>query len=288
VDIIRADLRVHDDLSSAFNDIDAVIHLAAATSGNEDTQFASTVVATEKFLSAMALSPVKRLVHVSSLVVYDWSQARTVMNEETPLERDIYDMGAYTIAKVWQERIVLRTSNQHQWTLTVLRPGFIWGPEHTEIAGMGRRVGPFQLMFGPFTRLPLCYVMNCADAIVMSLESPAAVGETFNLIDGDEVRVWRYSKMVRRNGRARIPLPLPYILGLGVAKFASLVSRMLFGKKGKLPSLLTPRRFQSQFKPLRFSNEKLRKQLGWAPPLEFIECIRITNASDGSLGKGSQ
>src|SRR5262245_62147044 len=96
VDVVHADLRVHDNLVSAFDGIDAVLHLAAATSGNEDIQFASTVVATEKFLDAMVLSSVKRIVHVSSLVVYDWARAEGIMNEDTPLLNDIYDMGPYT------------------------------------------------------------------------------------------------------------------------------------------------------------------------------------------------
>src|SRR4051794_39836896 len=63
VEIFRADLRVADNLAAAFENIDAVIHLAAATSGTEDTQFTTTVVATERFLNAMAESQVKRLVH---------------------------------------------------------------------------------------------------------------------------------------------------------------------------------------------------------------------------------
>jgi len=54
---------------------------------------------------------------------------------------------------------------------------------------------------------------------------------------------------------------------------AALVSRGLFGSKGKLPSLLTPRRFESQFKPIRFSNVKLQKKLSWMPRLGFNECL---------------
>ena len=141
VDIFRADLRSHDNLLSAFDGVDAVVHLAAATSGNQDVQFASTVVATERFLDAMAKSPVKRLVHVSSLVVYDWERAKGVMDEDTPLLNDAYDMGGYTLAKVWQERVVSRFAKAHSWELTIMRPGFIWGPQHANIAGMGKRVG---------------------------------------------------------------------------------------------------------------------------------------------------
>src|SRR5262245_49269264 len=54
VELFHADLRVHSNLAAAFEDIEAVMHLAAATSGTEDTQFACTVVATERLLDAMA------------------------------------------------------------------------------------------------------------------------------------------------------------------------------------------------------------------------------------------
>jgi UDP-glucose 4-epimerase len=277
VEILRADLRVYDKLEAAFEGIDSVLHLASATSGNEDLQFASTVVATERFLGAMAKSPVKRLVHVSSLVVYDWARAKGIMNEDTPLLKDVYDMGGYSIAKVWQERVVLSFAKANSWNLTIMRPGFIWGNQHAQIAGMGRHVGRTYLMFGPFTRLPLSHVVNCADCLVAAAERPAAIGESFNVIDGDNIRVWRYVReYAKRTGQRGFLLPLPYRFGLGLAYFASLVSRTLFGKKGKLPSLLTPRRFEAQFKPIRFSNQKLKEKLAWTPPLSFDECLKET------------
>jgi nucleoside-diphosphate-sugar epimerase len=277
VEVFRADLQNHDDLVSGFDGIDAVMHLAAATSGNEDRQFSSTVVATEKFLSAMGKSAVKRLVHVSSLVVYDWARAKNIMDEKTPLLNNPYDMGPYTIAKTWQERIVLRSSKMYSWNLTIMRPGFIWGPEHEEIAGMGRRHGRVYVMFGPFTRLPLCHVVNCASCLVTAIENTASIGETFNVTDGDEIRVWRYVMEYARRSRQRGALiPLPYLLGLGIAHLASLTSRALFGKKGKLPSLLTPRRFESQFKPIRFSNQRLRTLLNWSPLLSFEEGMDLS------------
>ena len=277
VDIFRADLRVHDALEFAFVDIDGVIHLAAATSGSEETQFASSVVGTERFLDVMAKSPVKRLIHVSSFVVYDWSCAMTIMDEETPLLKNYYDMGAYTTAKVWQERIVRRAASCHSWDLTIMRPGFIWGPQHAEIAGMGRHFGRIYLMFGPFTRLPLSHVKNCADCIVSAAESSSAIGETFNVIDGDEIWVWRYVReYTRRTHKRGVLLPVPYLIGFGMAHVAALASKMLFGKKGKLPSLLMPRRFESQFKPIRFSNKKLKERLAWVPPFGFDECLTAT------------
>jgi UDP-glucose 4-epimerase len=286
VEIFRADLRVHENLISTFEGVDSVVHAAAATSGNEDIQFASTVIATERFLDAMVQSSVKRLVHVSSLVVYDWKRVENTMDEQTPLANEIYEMGAYAIAKVWQERVVSRYAAAHSWELTVMRPGFIWGPRHAAIAGMGRHFGPIYLLFGPLTRLPLAHVINCADCIVAAVESPGSVGENFNVVDGDDIRVWRYAReYAKRTKQHGLFVPLPYHLGLGIAKLASLTSRTLFGKRGKLPSLLIPRRFESQFKPIRFSNQKARKLLKWSPPLNFEECLKSTYSDPSEIEK---
>jgi nucleoside-diphosphate-sugar epimerase len=286
VEIFPADLRVQGNLKAAFDDIDAVLHLAAATAGNEDIQFASTVVATERFLEAMAHSSVKRLIHVSSLVVYDWARAKRIMDEDTPLLTAPYKMGGYTIAKIWQERVVTKFARTHSWDLTVLRPGFIWGPQHTQIAGMGRHIGKTYLMFGPLTRLPLSHVMNCADCLVAAIDRPAAIGETFNVIDGDEIQVWRYVReYARRSSQPGLMLPLPYFVGYGVARLASITSHALFGKRGKLPSLLTPGRFESQFKPLRFSTRKLHDVLDWRPPLTFEECVNLSYGLAGTENK---
>ena len=284
VELFHADLRAHDNLVSAFDGVDSVVHAAAATSGNEDIQFASTVVATERFLEAMSQSSVKRLVHVSSIAVYDWKRVGKTMDEQTPLASEIYDMGPYTIAKVWQERVVSRYAAAHGWELTTMRPGFIWGPNHAAIAGMGRRVGRIYLMFGPLTRLPLAHVTNCADCIVAAVESSSAIGQTFNVVDEDDITVWRYVReYAKRTKQPGFYVPLPYSVGLAMAKLASLTSRMLFGKSGKLPSLLMPRRFESQFKPIRFSNQKLRQTLKWSPPLNFEECLNLTYSADRDL-----
>jgi nucleoside-diphosphate-sugar epimerase len=277
VEIFRADLRNAWNLTSAFADMDSVIHAAAATSGSEEMQFASTVVGTENLLNAMAQTSVRRLVHVSSLVVYDWSRARRILDEQSALLEDIYGMGAYTIAKVWQERVVAKIASAHSFKVTIMRPGFIWGPQHAEIAGMGRRLHRVYFMFGPFTRLPLCHVVNCANSVVTALESSNSIGEVFNVTDSDDVRVWRYVREYRmRTGQRGVLLPVPYHFGLGLAYLASIASRFLFGTRGRLPSLLMPRRYQSQFKPIRFSNRKLILQLPWLPPLNFGECLSST------------
>lgn len=277
VEIFRADLRTPDDMVVAFDGMDAVFHLAVTTSGSDDNQFESTVTATERFLEAMGRSSVRRLVHISSLVVYDWTQVGSVLDENTPLLDEANDLGGYTRAKVWQERLVSRYAKTQGFALTIIRPGFIWGFEHAEIAGMGRHLGNYYLMFGPLTRLPLCYVANCADCIVAAAENPDTIGESFNAIDEDHVRVWRYVReYANRTHQGGYFIPIPYYFGLLITYLASRTWRTIFGCKSKLPSLLVPRRYQWQFKPVKFSNQKVKYILNWSQPLNFDECLQQT------------
>jgi nucleoside-diphosphate-sugar epimerase len=277
VEVVRGDLRSSAGLAGAFHGVDLAMHLAVGAHGDDEVLLADTLLGTERFLEAMARSPVKRLVLASSFVVYDWGRARGTLDEQSPLVADVYGGSGYDIAKHWQERMVSTAAKDHEWEVTVLRPGFIWGAGRAAIAGMGRRLGSCYLLIGPWTRLPLTHVENCADCFVASVENAAAIGQVFNVIDDDAVRVWRYAReYARGTGQAGIPVPIPYLAGLGLARLAALTSRLLFGKKGRLPSLLTPRRFVAQFKPLRFSNRNLRHGLGWSPPLSFEECLART------------
>jgi UDP-glucose 4-epimerase len=120
-------------------------------------------------------------------------------------------------------------------------------------------------------------VVNCADCVVAAVECPDAVGQALNVVDSDEVRVWRYVREYAKGTKqSGFFVPVPYLLGLGVARIASITSWVLFGKRGKLPSLLVPRRFETQFKPIRFSTRKLIETLKWRPPLSFRDCLAST------------
>jgi nucleoside-diphosphate-sugar epimerase len=288
VEVVRADLRVAKDLAAAFDGVDVLVHLAAAVTGGEDAQFAATVVGTERLLDAMARSQTKRLVLVSSFSVYDWSAIRGELTEESPLESgaDLYERDGYAVAKAWQERVVRRAAEAHGWGLTVLRPGFIWGRGNAYLACLGQKLGPVHLVFGGSTRIPLTHVNNCAHLLATATEDPRAIGATFNVVDDDSVRNWGYlGEYLRRSGAGGFRVPLPYPLAMAGVRLARWTSRKIFRGKGKLPSLLVPCRFEARFKPLRFSNRKVRETLGWQPPLGFADCLRLTY--EGPAGRPS-
>jgi UDP-glucose 4-epimerase len=280
VDVFRADLRSADDLPRAFEGVDALVHLAACVAGSEEQQFQSTVVGTERLLSAMAASSTRRLVLASSFYVYDWSRVRRVLTEDSPVEADPYRRDGYTIAKVWQERVTRQFAQRCGWQLTVLRPGFIWGPGNEWIARLGQVAGRRHIVVGGRSLGALTHVENCAAFFVRAAECDAAAGETLNVFDGHQIRVWRYAgEYLRRTGTPGRRILVPYWLGISAARCARFVSRCAFGERGKLPSLLTPRLFEARFKPLQFPNHKLVRVLGRGALLSFAECLARTYAA---------
>ena len=281
VTLCRMDLRAPDGLVDVLKSVDTVVHVAAVTTGSEDMQFSLTVGGTEKLIAAMTEASVKHLVHISSLVVYDWRNITRTMNEASPLDdADIYSMGGYGIAKYWQEKIIRRFAEQTGCKTKILRPGFIWGKDHADIAGMGRKIGPLFLVFGPGNPLPVTHVINSADCIVAAVEArePAAEAiDIYNVFDTEPTTAWRYAGEFIQHSRLKcIRIPIPYFMGYAFASLATGISRILFSSRGQLPSFLTKRRFEAQFKPLHFSTEKLRKVLGWNSPMDFKSCVRAT------------
>lgn len=278
VEIYRADLRAPRDLSPAFADgIDVLVHLAAAVTGGEEAQFVATVVGTERLLDAMARSATRRLVLASSFSVYDWSEITGQLSEDSPLEAEPYNRDGYAVAKIWQERVTRRLATQHGWDLTVLRPGFIWGPGNAYLACLGQQIGPLHLVFSPLAQLPLTYVENCASAFACATEHPQAPNQTFNVLDGPTLRTWGYlGRYLQGTHQRGWRLPIPYRLAYAFTLLAQKISQYIFRNQGggKLPSILVPCRFEARFKPLTYDDTKLRLLLGWQPPISLTEAMR--------------
>jgi 2-alkyl-3-oxoalkanoate reductase len=276
VEIFRADLRTSRELQRAFEGVDVLLHLAAVVSGAEDAQFAGTVVGTERLLEAMSASTCRRLVLCSSFSVYNYSVAGRVLNEDTPLHQvpDVYACDGYTISKWWQERVTRRYAEKYSWDLTVLRPGFIWGRDHSYVVAMGQQLGRHFLVIGPRTRIPMTHVENCADIFALAAEGSRARGQTINVVDGPGERIWNYlSDHMSGTGQRGLRIPVPYWLALNIVRIAYAT---VFRRATKVPSILVPQRFESRLKPLRFENRRLLETLGWKAPLDYERCLART------------
>jgi UDP-glucose 4-epimerase len=280
-DIVVGDLRDRRNLPSIVANVDAVVHLAACVKGDDDSQFIGTVVATENLLDATSAAGIDRFLLCSSFSVYDWRQPATILDEQTPMEADLYARDVYAIAKTWQERLVRRYAEQNGWRLTVVRPGFLWGRENIWIAATGHSFGKWHVVFGGERELPISYVENCAECLAIAIDHPAAVGETFNVVDDERASAWRYmGEALRRMGAPGRRIYVPYWLGMTVARLASGFGRLIFGRTAKLPGLLVPIRFRARFRPLQFTNRKAIALLGWRPRWSFEEAWQRIAVAD--------
>lgn len=275
VEIARADLRTSAGLALACDGVDAVVHLGARMGGSEAQQFETTVVGTERLLQAVRAKGASRVVLASSFAVYDWSAIEGSLTEDSPIEAlNLVRRGPYTVAKVWQERVTRQMADQNGFELVVLRPGFVWGRNHTVLSGMGQRYGGVYVVFGRSTLLPLTYVENCAEAFVAATVGRGAKGQTFNVVDDEPITTRRYTVEYLRGGGARgRVICVPFGVALAASRLGSIAGTRLFGQNSDLPDVLVPERFEAQFKPLRFPNTRIKSGLGWSPAIGFEDAL---------------
>jgi nucleoside-diphosphate-sugar epimerase len=261
---ISGDLRQLGDWRAEIATIEAVIHCAAAASGDLATQLAGTVLATENLLVALP-ADLRRFVHVSSFSVYDFDDPRTfgTLSEETAIETHPSRRDAYTRTKLLQERLVRQYAADHRVPLVVARPGAIYGPGKTWDYGRSLSVGRFDLVFAPLARMRLIHVDNCADALVAALTVPIEQELTVNLVDAEQPTHWGFRRLARRAGAATgvgVPVPYAFVLALGMA--ARLASVLFFRSRARLPELLDPPRQRVRWRPLRYSRKRAQSALG--------------------------
>jgi len=277
---IAGDLRQRGAWTGALGDVDAVVHCAAAF-GDLPSQLAGTVLATENLLAALPAS-LRRIVHVSSLSVYDFDAPRLgrPLDEATPLEAAPLRRDAYTQTKLIQEKLV-RDYAAKGTELVVVRPGAIYGPGKDWDAGTALKAGRLDLIFAPLAGMRLIHVDNCADAIVAALAAPLDAPLTVNLIDPEQPSHWRYHGLAKRAGvPTGIAIPVPYVFVLALGSAARLASKLFFRGRARLPELLDPPRQRVRWRPLRYPNGRARSALGWEPRLDLTKGV-ATLAEDG-------
>ncbi|MGD1897211.1 MAG: NAD-dependent epimerase/dehydratase family protein [Phormidesmis sp.] len=269
VELVRFDLRRPAGIAEGIVGTDAVLHLAAAKAGDFYAQFGGTVLATENLMAAMTTANIKRLVAISTFSVYDYINMRsgTLLNESSPLVTEPAYRDEYAQTKLLQENLVRDFERRQGGLVTVLRPGVIYGKDNLWTARLGASLGEASwLRIGAYSRLPLSYVENCADAIVLAAEQEAAIGQTINVLDDNPPTQRQYARALL----AQVPnppkfVPVNWTVMRAIGNLAWAVNMQLLGGNAKLPGVLVPARLHARFKSLRYSNQKLKQCLGWKP-----------------------
>lgn len=280
IEIVRGDLRSSRNLDELVAGVDLVIHLAASKADEFFEAAATTVVGTENLLAAMRAAGIRRIVLVSSFAVYGYFDAKTRsrLTEESSLERNPESRGTYCLTKLMQEQLVVRGSEDHELTYTILRPGAVYGEDHLWTSRVGMKLSRNTwICIGPLKRLPMTYVENCAEAIVMCAESDAARSQIYNVVDNDCPTTWTYCKQLRSRS---VPRPrvvfVPWSLMRAVGRTIWFLDGLVFRHNAPIPSFLKPINLHSRYKPLRFPNVKLKAEIGWEPKITMTDAIEAS------------
>jgi nucleoside-diphosphate-sugar epimerase len=256
------------DCVEATRDAAVVIHLAAGRGEKSfPDAFMNSVVTTRNLLEAcLRHQALRRFVNISSFAVYSNVNNRlgNLLDETSPVEQRPDTRGeAYTFAKAKQEDLVAEYGRRFGMPVVQVRPGAVYGPGNPAITGRVG-IGTFGvfLHLGGSNRIPLTYVDNCADAIVLAALKNGVNGEVFNVVDDDLPTSRQFLRLYKREVKSFPSLYLP--------KFASyslcyLWERYSEWSEGQLPAAFNRSRWNSFWKSTRYTNLKLKTKLGWKP-----------------------
>jgi nucleoside-diphosphate-sugar epimerase len=283
VEIVTGDLLSPTDCRKAAGGASIIYHLAAGMEKSFAGAFMNSALATRNLLDAfLDVGKPKRFVNVSSFAVYSNLSLKhnSLLDETCPLEtapQERFD--AYGFGKLKQEEIVREYAKHYRLPCVTLRPGYVFGAGKQELNG---RVGI--KIFGPFIQvngsnlLPLTYVDNCAEAIVLAGLTPGIDGEVFNIVDDDLLTARQFLKTYKVARRFR-SVSVPYWVAYSACYAWEKYSKW---SKGQLPPAFNRRRCVANWKSQRYSNEKLKTRLGWKPRVPMKQAMETFLAQFGT------
>ena len=275
VEIATGDLLSREDCTTAARGVSVIMHLAAGFEKSFAGAFMNSALATRNLIEAfLEFGQPKRFVCVSSFAVYSnlKMERHALLDETCPLEDSPQERhDAYGFGKLQQEKIVRDYGERGGLPFVILRPGAVYGPGKPDLSGrVGINTFGFFIHLGGGNELPLTYVDNCAEAIVLAGLTPGVDGETFNVVD-DETMTSRDFLAARKSAKpffsVWIPYPLTY---LGSVLWEN------YSKKsgGQLPPVFNRRRCAAEWQGNRYTNQKLREQLGWQQKTSLTEALK--------------
>jgi nucleoside-diphosphate-sugar epimerase len=273
VDIHRGDLGDRAALVAALTGVDRVLHCAARTGpwGPEAEYERTNVRALETLVRTALAAGVRRLVHVSSITVHG-NDVRGAADETAPLREE---PNPYSRSKVAGERLLERMIREEGAPVTIVRPGWIYGPGDrasfsrlAEMIATGRMI----MVGGGDNHLPLIYVRDVALGVLLASEADGAAGRSYLLVNDEAVTQRDFLGAIAAELDAPTPTRhVPYELGLALGAAAETLWRL--GRRRQPPPVM---RYGMQLLggENRFSIARARDELGFAPLVDLAEGVR--------------
>ena len=266
LELIKGNLLSPDDCLRATDGVMVIYHLAAGTEKSFAGAFMNSVLTTRNLVETfLKHGQPKRFVNVSSFAVYSnlKLQRGAVLDENCPLEdapQERFD--AYGYAKLKQDELIIQYGKQQNLPYVIVRPGAVFGPGKPQITGrVAIDTFGFLIHLGGSNRLPLTYVDNCAEAIVLAGLKPGVEAEIFNVVDDDAPTSREFLRDYKKQTglfSLSVPYPVTELLCAGWERYSRVT-------RNQLPPVFNRRRCAAEWKGNCYSNRKLKERLGWHP-----------------------
>jgi nucleoside-diphosphate-sugar epimerase len=285
VETFVGDLTDPDSVAAAVEGMDWVVHAGARveTSGSWEEFAEANVRGTQRVIRAARAAGVDRIVHVSSLSVYAVVADGVTVTEEDAYESEANARGFYSRSKLAADRLALFEAAAGS-PVVVLRPGLLYGPgRRPSLARQSRQVNGVHLLLARSRYLlPLAFVDNVADAVLLAARAPQATGKAFTIVD-ENIEQAAYLALYRQAaGEDLRTMYLPVPLVVGAALVLERALRLL-----RRRSPITPYQVRRATDAAFFDCTRAREVLGWTPRVSVREGLRRTFAVDAETGEGS-
>lgn len=276
--LYRGELSDANLVRQAIHEADVVVHCAAKVGdwGPVDEYRKVNVESLRVMLEACKGQGLSRFIHMSSLGVYP-SQHHHGSDETMALPK--WHRDGYSQSKVEAEQLAMQYYRDFGVPVVILRPGFVYGPRDRTVMPRiidGLRQGRLRYPGGGHAALNTIFVENLVDAVFLAAENEKAVGEVYNLTDGEFVSKRKFIESIAD----AMELPHPHLTPpLWFARIVTWFSESLAKMRGaKEAPLFNFTRLKFLGYNLDFSIQKAMDQLGYRPRVNFDEAMSQTMA----------
>ncbi|HAU1512174.1 TPA: NAD-dependent epimerase/dehydratase family protein [Legionella pneumophila] len=265
--IVINNLEVHTDWTDALRNVEIVIHLAArvhimkeyATS-SLDEYCKINSIATKNFVEQAVQNNVKRFIFLSTIKVHgEFSQNNLPFSEDCRTQPE----DPYAKSKLYAEQFIQEICQNARMEFVILRPPLVYGPyvkaNFLRILQLVDKKWP--LPFGSiYNKRTFIYIDNLVSAISAVVSEPSAANQVYLVADDCS---WSLTQLVQTLSRKMntklflIPIPVQILIFLfKLCRLKNINTRL--------------------FSSLEVSNEKIKSQLGWTPPVSSIDGLEKT------------
>jgi nucleoside-diphosphate-sugar epimerase len=272
-EVVRGDLTDRASLGPALAGVVRVVNCAARTGpwGPKAEYERANVVGLETLVEAALAADVRRIVHISSITVHG-NNVRGAVDETAPFR---VEPNPYSRSKLAGEYLLQRMLAEERAPVTVVRPGWIYGPgDRASFGWVTDRIahGRMGIVGRGDNRLPLIFVRDAARGVLLAADADGVEGNAYLLVNDEPVTQREFLGAIA--SELHVPEPtrhVPY-----AAAFVAGAAAETAWKLAHRPEPPPVMRYGTQLLGGQnlFVVARARRELGFVPVVDMAEGVR--------------